>query len=115
MPCFLSKISNALVFFVLSKSLICFYIDLDKVTAKIEKKNLDENKITVEQVEICSSVLVTGLPDNTSEDTILYYFENSKRSGGGEVSKVDFNPEQKRAVVHFLDSEGTFDHVFHFS
>ena len=67
---------------------------------------LDGKNLTVKQVEVCNCVTVTGLPDNTTEDTIMLYFENSRRSGGGDVCKVDFSCDEKCALVHFQDPAG---------
>ena len=76
---------------------------------KTKKKLLDGNKLTVEQVEVCSCVMVMGLPPNVTEDTITLYFESKKRSNGGEVNKIEFTPGQSFAFVYFDDSEGTFE------
>ena len=57
----------------------------------------------MELVPICTSILVTGLKKETSDDTIQLYFENEKRSGGKDVSKVERKGEGE-ALVHFEDS-----------
>ena len=73
---------------------------------KTKKRLLEENKLTVEQVEICSCIIVTGLPPNTTKDTIMYYFENKKRNNGGDVANVEFTPGEDLALVYFEDFEG---------
>ena len=51
-------------------------------------------------------MLVTGLNrENTTEDAVLYHFENSK-NGGGDVTKVELNIKEGWALVHFEDPEG---------
>ena len=49
-------------------------------------------------------VLVQGLPQNATEDTVLNYFENSRRSGGGVVEEVKIKGNVARVL--FESSEG---------
>lgn len=55
----------------------------------------------MEHVPVCLCVSVSGLKDNTTEDTIKLYFEN-KRSGGDIVSKVE-RETKNSALVYFED------------
>ena len=55
----------------------------------------------MEHAPVCSCVLVSGLRDETTEDTIQLYFEN-KRSGGNVVSKVE-RETKNSALVYFKD------------
>ena len=57
----------------------------------------DENTKTIE---------VTGFPGSTTKDSILNYFENKRRSGGGEVETVDLRLEAGVAFVTFKDIGG---------
>ena len=43
--------------------------------------------------------------ENTTEDAVLYHFENSK-NGGGVVTNVELNIKEGWALVHFEDPEG---------
>ena len=49
-------------------------------------------------------VIVQGLPQNATEDTVLNYFENSRRSGGGVVEEVKIKGNEARVL--FESSEG---------
>ena len=49
-------------------------------------------------------VVVQGLPQNATEDTVLNYFENSRRSGGGVVEEVKIKGNVARVL--FESSEG---------
>ena len=49
-------------------------------------------------------VIVQGLPQNATEDTVLNYFENSRRSGGGAVEEVKLKGNEARVL--FESSEG---------
>ena len=57
----------------------------------------DENTKTIE---------VADLPKSTTKDSILNYFENKRRSGGGEVETVDLRHESGLAFVTFKDVGG---------
>ena len=69
-----------------------------------EDHSIEEN---TEEVEDKLTIIVSGLRSTTTKDTVLYYFQNSRRSGGGEVLNVDFN-EQGDAVVTFQEVKGTY-------
>ena len=56
--------------------------------------------------ENSKTIKVTGLPASTTKDSILNYFENERRSGGGEVETVDLNLEAGVAFVTFMDIGG---------
>ena len=68
-----------------------------------EDYSIEEN---TEEVEDKLTIIVSGLRSTTTKDTVFDYFENSRRSGGGEVLNVDFN-EQADAVVTFQEVKGT--------
>ena len=54
------------------------------------------------------TIQITGLTAQSTEDSIRNYFENERRSGGGEVEAVTFRPEENMALVTFKDFEGEF-------
>lgn len=54
-----------------------------------DTKGLEGKKPRLERVAVCTSILVTGLREQSSDDTIELYFDNEKRSGGKDVSKVE--------------------------
>ena len=77
-----------------------------------DTKGLEGKKPRLELVPICTSILVTGLKKETSDDTIQLYFENEKRSGGNDVSKVERKGKDE-ALVHFEDpSSKNFKLIF---
>ena len=57
----------------------------------------DENTKTIE---------VAGLLGSMTKDSILNYFENKRRSGGGEVETVDLRHKDGVAFVTFKDVGG---------
>ena len=60
-----------------------------------EKENAQESR----------AIEVTGLGPKTTKDSIAMFFENTRRSGGGEVEHVDFTPGQGIAVITFVKAE----------
>ena len=52
------------------------------------------------------TIQITGLTAQSTEDSIRNYFENARRSGGGEVETVTFRPEENVALVTFKDVGG---------
>lgn len=48
---------------------------------------------------------MTGLASTTTKDSIVNFFENTRRSGGGEIENVDFTPDKGYAVVTFISAE----------
>ena len=67
-----------------------------------DKKGLEGRNPRLERVPICTDILVTGLRDESTDDTIQLYFENEKRSGGSDVIKVE-RIWKDEAVVSFED------------
>ena len=51
-------------------------------------------------------IKVTKLPIDTTEDNLTFYFENTRRSGGGEVENVTFDPDTQTAIITFKDDDG---------
>ena len=52
------------------------------------------------------TIQVAGLAPSTTEDSIVNYFENKRRSGGGEVERVDLRGGTGLAYVTFKDANG---------
>jgi len=82
-----------------------YHLDFSKIKTKCEEKGLDLAKVTIEQVPVCASIVVSCISNNTTHDAIELYFE-SPRNGGGPVKRVDFIPKGGRAVVVFQDPNG---------
>ena len=54
---------------------------------------------------IKACVIIRGLPQNTTEDALQNYFENTRRSGGGHVEEVNIKGDWAR--IKFESAEGT--------
>ncbi|XP_061194345.1 protein mono-ADP-ribosyltransferase PARP14-like [Saccostrea echinata] len=51
------------------------------------------------------TIKVTKLPTGISEEQIALFFENYKKSGGGEVEKVEYDENTNTAIVWFEDAQ----------
>ncbi|XP_068724841.1 protein mono-ADP-ribosyltransferase PARP14-like [Montipora capricornis] len=74
----------------------------------IEEFEMEEKDDSLEdkadELEEDLTIIVSGLPPSATEDAVCYYFENSRRSGGGEVLKIDFNDiDNGKAMLTFKD------------
>ena len=75
---------------------------LNGATLHVSLELLDNAENTSKTIQI------TGLTAQSTEDSIRNYFENERRSGGGEVEVVTFRPEENMSLVTFKDVEGKF-------
>ncbi|KAL5022025.1 hypothetical protein ScPMuIL_001180 [Solemya velum] len=77
------------------------YKIFEKLKDKEEKKkSRAENE---EKEKRSSAIKVTKLPDGVTNDLLLYYFENERRHGGGEVESVDLDMRTRTAYITFSD------------
>ena len=72
-----------------------------KVTASNNMRCLPDR----EEAEESRVIEVRGLPATATKDYIYYFFENTRRSGGGHIEDVDHMPEQGIAIVTFVKAE----------
>ena len=59
-------------------------------------------------VEKDSSSLMTlevlNIKPNKDQEMVKMFFESAKLSGGGEISKISYNPTAGRALIQFTDA-----------
>ena len=53
-------------------------------------------------------IIVRGILPSTSEDAVVNYFENTRRSGGGKICNIDYT-EDGEAIITFLEVKGMCD------
>jgi len=53
-----------------------------------------------------ATIEVSSIPHSFKLETLTMLFENSKRYGGGKIEKIEFAPENGRALITFQDSAG---------
>ena len=61
-----------------------------------------------EDMEESRTIELNGLAPTTTEDSITNFFENTRRSGGGDIDSVEFNPKEGFAVITFMSAESEF-------
>lgn len=66
--------------------------------------------ITEQTYDVNSSIKVSWLPQDITEDFMTDFFENSKRSGGGDVENVCYDEKTNTAIVTFQDPAGYFEY-----
>ncbi|XP_061194415.1 protein mono-ADP-ribosyltransferase PARP14-like isoform X2 [Saccostrea echinata] len=77
--------------------------DFGKLEAACQKKALEKCYLAVKRIPISNCVIVSGFGESTSVDTLEFYFDNEKRSGGGGVKEAKVNPEDGTCLVYFED------------
>ena len=73
--------------------------------AKLKSKPLKSACIEAELCQVTSSIRVSNITQRYEEDFIQMYFENPRKSGGGEVTSVELLGNGE-AVVTFNDPKG---------
>lgn len=53
-------------------------------------------------------VRVTGFSTNTTQDALLNFFENTRRSGGGDIKDIQFNYDEGFADIIFCSNNGKY-------
>ena len=57
--------------------------------------------------EIVDTVQVSNVPTSLMKrETLLMFFENVRRSGGGDIKELGLNESTARAVITFKDPQG---------
>ena len=63
-----------------------------------------------------NAILVEGLRPEVGRDVLELFFENTKRSGGGDITDIQMYQESGRAIIWFADASGNvysfIDHKF---
>ena len=80
---------------------------IEEFVLKEKDDSFEENADELEDADL--TIIVSGLSPSVTEDSVYYYFENSGRSGGGEVLNVDFTDiDNGEAMVTFKEVSGTY-------
>ena len=53
-----------------------------------------------------NAILVKGLRPEVGRDVLELFFENTKRSGGGDITDIQMYQESGRAIIWFADASG---------
>uniref|UniRef100_A0A8B8E811 Poly [ADP-ribose] polymerase n=1 Tax=Crassostrea virginica TaxID=6565 RepID=A0A8B8E811_CRAVI len=77
--------------------------DFDAMSKRCKKKTLDGSTLSIQMVEKCNAVCVTGINKTITVDTVDNFFCNKRRSGGGEVETVDYKPQDGYCIVYYVN------------
>ncbi|XP_046570879.1 uncharacterized protein LOC124279129 isoform X2 [Haliotis rubra] len=69
------------------------------------KRPIEDSWLKVSHVLQSACVKVTSLTQDTTDDSIKFYFMNRRKSDGGDVRTVTRSPDGTGAIVHFYDPE----------
>jgi hypothetical protein len=56
--------------------------------------------------ESCRTILVTGLSSDVTKDSLELYFENRKKTGGGEIVSAVMNEKKMEVIIKFKEHKG---------
>ncbi|XP_060585886.1 protein mono-ADP-ribosyltransferase PARP14-like isoform X2 [Ruditapes philippinarum] len=76
--------------------------DFKKLESAFDKYKLEGASLKICPVPISNCIIVANLASEVTKDTIEFYFENKRKSGGGQVDKVVMN-EDDTCLVYFSD------------
>ncbi|XP_052771711.1 protein mono-ADP-ribosyltransferase PARP14-like [Mya arenaria] len=76
-------------------------IDIQKVRDACTKYAIDGHHLKPKCIPVTTSIIVFELSENVTHDSVLYYFENTHRSCGNEISKIDEHFEDGYCIVSF--------------
>ncbi|XP_052088524.1 protein mono-ADP-ribosyltransferase PARP14-like isoform X2 [Mytilus californianus] len=65
----------------------------------LEEKNDEPKKTTTNMLK------VTKLPPTTTQDSLTYFFENTRKFGGGDVEDVEYDEDTASAIITFEEAE----------
>ena len=70
----------------------------------------------IEEAEASSdTVKVSNIPSQLhNKDTLHMFFENARRSGGGDIRELNFDEESATALISFRDAHGCNSHYIGF-
>lgn len=83
-------------------------------TLNKQKVKVEEYRPAADEVETSSeeeekeggAIKVTRIHPETTEEEIKDFFKNRKKSGGGDVEKVEYDKSTHTAVIWFKEDDG---------
>jgi len=68
--------------------------------------NNDESDYDGAAAVVAPSVVVSNIPKSSPRENLFMFLENSRRSGGGEITDMQFDKQSATAVVIFASPQG---------
>ena len=81
---------------------------LDGASLAVKVSVLAAEQTDQEDMEEYRTIELNGLAPTTTKDSIRNFFENTRRSGGGDIDSVEFNPQEGFAVITFMSAKSEF-------
>ena len=81
---------------------------LDGASLVVKVSVLAAEQTEQQDMEESRTIELIGLAPTTTEDSIRNFFENTRRSGGGDIDSLEFSPEEGFAVITFKSAESEF-------
>ena len=69
-----------------------------------EANSGDEENFETQGEVTANAILVGGLHPSTDKEVLGLFFENTKRSGGGEIKDIQMHQESGRAIIWFAET-----------
>ncbi|XP_053377233.1 protein mono-ADP-ribosyltransferase PARP14-like isoform X2 [Mercenaria mercenaria] len=79
--------------------------DIPKLRQLCDRRKCEGRNWKIVDVELARSVKVTGLSTQTTPDSLCLYFENKRRSQGGDVETTKYREEFGDFIVTFVNAE----------
>ncbi|XP_053407527.1 protein mono-ADP-ribosyltransferase PARP14-like [Mercenaria mercenaria] len=88
-----------------SKALVQFKneFDFSKAREICGKYKVGGEYVVPVQVPVTNSIVVTNIPEDVTRDAVEVYFENTRRSKGGDTVKVELHIDEGYCLVFFKD------------
>ena len=80
---------------------------VSKVPTETSEERLGEVETNEDlREERTNKIIVTGRKETTSLDNLTLFFENKRKTGGGEAVNVELKTDPDAVVIEFIDSSG---------
>ena len=86
----------------------CDFEDLQSNTVEENEPNF-QKRPEEERIHSTNKIIVTGFKKTTSLDSMVYFFENKRKSGGDDVIGKKLNSHPDSLVLEFEDHSGNIN------
>ena len=66
---------------------------------------LEEERVIIAMCE--RTVYLSGLSEDVWKDDLQIYFQSKKKSNGGDIENIVFDPDRGEAEIQFVEAKGT--------
>ena len=84
------------------------FLDGATLHVSITQDNSTSPLTPLEDIQELRTIEVAGISLKTTEDSIRNFFENTRRSGGGDIENIELYAGKGVAVVTFLSAESKY-------